>query len=267
MYVIVRQLSRKQIQTIPGITFVVLIKPVIQIKHKMEFRYILTFLLFASWLFYSCNTQTGSEIEDLFTYDHERNPGVSAEDFLSSEEFDNLKLQIQYMQGYEPTAESLSDFQVFLEERLHKANITILEPEEIPQSGQSSYSANEVRELEREHRSEFSEEDSLAAYFIILDGEFDSAYVLGITHFNTSMALFGETIQSTSDGKFQLSRAKVESIVMQHEIGHIIGLVNNGVGMQTEHRDEENGRHCDAEDCLMYFAVRTTNFFCKYIRR
>jgi hypothetical protein len=197
----------------------------------------------------------------MFSFDHERNPGVSAEDFLTSDEFDNLNLQIQYMEGYEPTAEALSDLQDFLEERLNKLNITILEPEEIPRSGQSAYTANDVRNLERDYRSEFSEEGTLAAYFIILDGEFDSANVLGIAHFNTSMALFGETIRSTSDGIFQLSRSTVESIVMQHEIGHIIGLVNNGVDMQTEHQDEENGRHCDVEECLMYFAVRTTDFF------
>ena len=30
--------------------------------------------------------------------------------------------------------------------------------------------------------------------------------------------------------------------------------------MQTEHQDAPNGKHCDDENCLMYWSVRTLNF-------
>lgn len=228
----------------------------------MKLRYLFALLVLSTLIiFTSCDTETVTDPGDTFSFNHERNPGVSATEFLTDDEFNNLVVQIQYMEGHEPESEALSNLQSFLQERLNKSSITILTPEEIPAEGQSSYTADEVRDLEREYRSQFSEAGTLAAYFIILDGEFDSANVLGIAHFNTSMALFGETIQNTSGGVGQPSKTAVETIVMRHEIGHIIGLVNNGVEMQSNHQDEENGAHCDVEDCLMYYAVRTTDFF------
>lgn len=238
-----------------------LIKSVIQINYKMKLKYLLALTAVSLLTFFSCDSGSVTDPGEIFSFNHERNPGVSATEFLTDDEFNNLVLQIQYMEGHEPTSEALSNLQTFLEERLNKSSITILTPEEIPAEGQSSYTADEVRDLEREHRSEFSEEGTLAAYFIILDGEFATANVLGIAHFNTSMALFGETIQNASGGVGQPSREVIETIVMQHEVGHIIGLVNNGVDMQSDHHDEENGAHCDVEECLMYYAVRTTDFF------
>ena len=196
-----------------------------------------------------------------FSYNHERSTGASATDFLRDDDFENLVVEIQFMDGYRPTDEALTNLQQFLEERLNKSSVTILSPVEISSGGQESYSASDVRELEREHRREFSEVGTLAAYFIILDGEFSESNVLGIAHYNTSMALFGETIQGVSDGVGQADRSVIERTVMKHEIGHILGLVNNGVEMQENHQDDENGNHCDVDSCLMYFAVRTTDFF------
>lgn len=226
---------------------------------RLTYYFVLFFSL--ALLLTFCDSDSITDSADDFSFNHERNPGTSAIEFLSDNEFENLVIQIQYMEGNAPTGQALTNLQSFLEERLNKNSITILTAEEIPAAGQESYSANEVRALEREYRSAFSEENTLAGYFIILDGEFDSANVLGIAHFNTSMALFGEAIRQSSNRIGGPSRVDIETIVMRHEVGHIIGLVNNGAEMQSDHQDEENGAHCDVEDCLMYFSVRTTDFF------
>ena len=94
----------------------------------------------------------------------------------------------------------------------------------------------------------------------MLDGEFENPNVLGFAYFNTSMALLGGTIENNSDGFNQPSKETVESAVLQHEFGHILGLVDNGTPAIQDHKDEANGAHCDEESCLMYYAVQTTNF-------
>jgi hypothetical protein len=233
----------------------------------MNFRYLFFSLFGLIILFLSCDNGTVTDAgpdngdDSGFTFDHERNPGSSAEDFLRDDDFGELVVQIQYMEGYRPEDSALDNLETFLEERLHKSSVTILTPEEIPAEGMESYSASDVRDLEEEHRTEFTEENRLTAYFIVLDGEFEEGNVLGIAHYNTSMALFGKTIADVSGGVGQPSRSVIETTVMKHEAGHVMGLVNNGVEMQESHQDEENGFHCDDNQCLMYHAVNTTDFF------
>ena len=41
---------------------------------------------------------------------------------------------------------------------------------------------------------------------------------------------------------------------MQHEFGHILGLVNiQNDDIHTDHEDIAHNKHCKIEDCLMYF--------------
>lgn len=45
----------------------------------------------------------------------------------------------------------------------------------------------------------------------------------------------------------------VEQTTMVHELGHALGLVNNGIEMRRDHQDEENGAHCENDACVMIF--------------
>lgn len=217
------------------------------------------------------NTTTGpdkNEGEDALPqpYSQTIQVGHSANDFLADSNFTSLTIEIDYMEGYPPTQQALDSLQLFLEQRLNKSQITINEPTEIPSGGKQAYTITDVRNLEEEHRdlyTEFSDEDTLTTYMIILDGEYQSGSVLGVAYFNTSTALFGETIDNYSGGVTQPSQWKLESTVMRHEFGHLFGLVNidgSGTDMQNPHQDSQNGHHCDNDQCLMYWAVETTDF-------
>jgi predicted Zn-dependent protease len=217
------------------------------------------------FLFLSCSdnsiTDSGNNGDPAFSYNHQDGPGESAVDFLTDQDFGNLVIEIDYMEGYKPTEEALNGLKSFLGERLHKSNIKIMSPSSIPADGQSSYTASDVRNLEEDYRSEYSEENTLAAYVIILDGEYSQSNVLGIAYYNTSTALFGESIESASSGVESNPRSIIEATILQHEFGHLLGLVDNGVEMQEDHKDRDHGEHCTNEDCLMYYSVRTTDFF------
>lgn len=199
---------------------------------------------------------------DPTAYDHTRGPGVSARDLLAADDYDRLVVQIQYVGDFAPTAQGLAHLEGFLQERVNKPmGIQIVSPEQIQITPQATYSASEIRALEAEHRSMYTQGRTLVAYFLWIDGAFDqSANVLGIAYNNTSMAIFAERIDDNTGGLAQPSKATVEGTVAIHEFGHILGLVNNGSPMQIDHQDEPNGHHCDNDDCIMYFAVRTTDF-------
>lgn len=196
------------------------------------------------------------------SYDHTRAPGASAGDMLSADDFDRLVVQVQYVEGHPPSDEGLQHLQDFLSARLNKpAGIVIQAPEAIQVPSDAAYSDGEVRALEQQHRTAFTEDNTIAVYLLFLDGEYaEASNVLGIAYNNTSMAIFGETIAEHTGGPLEPSPSTVEGTVANHEFGHILGLVNNGSAMQTEHQDEAHGAHCDDERCLMYYAVRTTDF-------
>jgi predicted Zn-dependent protease len=76
------------------------------------------------------------------------------------------------------------------------------------------------------------------------------------------MVIFEKTIQDLSGNTLsQPSREKLETVVMNHELGHILGLVNIGTNMVTPHQDPDasHGRHCENTSCLMYWGVETGN--------
>ncbi|MEX1260612.1 MAG: hypothetical protein WEA58_07020 [Balneolaceae bacterium] len=220
-------------------------------------------LFLLTFIFFSCGDQS-TQVEDdpINEFSHTQNPGASNEAFITNDEFDELVVEVQYMPGVEPDQESLNNLQEYLEQHLEKTSITVLTPEEIPSGDQETYTADQVRDLEDEHRKRFTEDGTLVSYAIFLDGEYDDGNVLGIAYYNTSTAYFGETIEQISGGATQPSREKIESTVFNHEFGHLIGLVNSGTDAQDEnHHDSENGAHCTVEECLMYYSVNTTNFF------
>lgn len=222
----------------------------------------LSALFFFTLLFFSCSDQPTQVDETEDEFSHTKNPGTSNEAFITSDDYNELVVEVQYMPGVEPRVESLNNLKAYLEQHLEKTSVTILTPKEIPSGEQDSYSAGEVRELEEEHREKFTEGSTLFSYAIFLDGEYSEGNVLGIAYYNTSTAYFGDTINEISGGVGQPSREKIESTVFNHEFGHLMGLVNNETEAQDEsHHDSENGAHCTVEECLMYYQVNTTDFF------
>lgn len=232
---------------------------------------ILAATIVSVFLIFACNeiTDSGSDsdqdTERLPEFSSVAPPGDSARSFLSDEQFDELNLEIDYMPGYEPTERALDSLESFLKKHLNKSEINIESPTRIEAGEQNAYSADDIRALEEEHRDNYTDYENpdgetLWAYFIIVDGEFSQQEVLGIAHYNTSMAFFGPTIHENSGGIGQADRYKLEATVFNHEFGHNMGLVANGSPMQENHQDSDNGHHCTEEDCLMYYAVQTTDY-------
>lgn len=209
-----------------------------------------------------CGDVTNGSNGEPEPYAHDLAPGASANDFLAATEFDRLVVQVQYVAGHRPTDQALQDLQTFLNARLNKpGGIEIRLGAALQIQNQPSYSADDVRALEEQHRTEFTEGKTIAAYLLFLDGEYaGGANVLGIAYHNTSMAVFIEQIAQHTGGPLEPSQETVEATVANHEFGHLLGLVNNGSPMQTEHQDEPNGNHCDNEDCLMHYSVRLSDF-------
>ncbi len=183
--------------------------------------------------------------------------------FLSEKTFDKLSIEIQSMSGFEPTAETVTNLKTFLQQRLNKSGGITISMSTAPTQGLASYSISDIKSIENAHRITKTSGKTLTAYILFLDGDYSAnegnAKVLGVAYGNSSMAIFEKTIRDYSGGVTQPPVKTLESTVILHEIGHILGLVNNGTPMQTTHQDATHGRHCTDQNCLMYYAAETSD--------
>lgn len=87
--------------------------------------------------------------------------------------------------------------------------------------------------------------------YYIKDGQANDR-ILGINLNETgTVAIFKPVIESA--GSSLAVRTLIEQTTVVHEIGHALGLVNNGVRATSAHHDEEHGAHCTNEECVMYW--------------
>jgi hypothetical protein len=80
--------------------------------------------------------------------------------------------------------------------------------------------------------------------------------VLGIAWGQRFLAIFAERIAATCSfvGLGNLLCPLAEATIWTHEIGHVIGLVDNGIAMVNDHRDPDHGAHDVSEESIMYWA-------------
>jgi hypothetical protein len=192
-------------------------------------------------------------------------PGATSRDFLSDQTYTNLVVEIQAVSGFAPSAGAQTQLVTFLNTYLNKpGGITVQVDAPLASPGKTSYSLDDVRAIEAANRVSYASGTQAVAYFLFLDGastsDSSSGQILGIAHGPSSIVMMGGTIHASSGALGQPSRQVLETTVMQHEFGHLLGLTNTGTPMVAPHQDSAHGAHCSNTSCLMYWQVDTSNF-------
>ncbi|GAA4239191.1 hypothetical protein GCM10022291_32560 [Postechiella marina] len=187
--------------------------------------------------------------------------GSSANDLLSANTYKSMVIEMVYVEGFEPEQASVDNFVSFLNNRTFKPNGITVEKREIPSLGQDTYTIEEIANIEKDLRKNYNTENQIAVWALFIDGkssnDSDSNVVLGTAYWNTSFVIYEETIQRFSNSPFEPSRNLLETTVITHEFGHILGLTNLGSPLQTDHEDDQHPKHCDVDSCLMYWSAET----------
>ena len=183
--------------------------------------------------------------------------GASANELLSSNNYESLKIEIQFMPGYEPDATAITYLQNFLSGVVNKPSGISIISKQIAASPSTILTIDQVRDIEKNNRTAFSNGKQLAVYILYTNGEFTDPATLGAAYRNSSVVIFGKKVGDNSGAIGQPSPTKLEATVLEHELGHLLGLVDIGSNMQTSHK--ANGNHCNNSNCLMYYAAETTD--------
>lgn len=221
----------------------------------------LIFLGFVLVCFNISCTKTEGSITQLAAINSDNNKivGASAKDLLAATNYSSIKIEIQYMPGYAPDAAALNNLIFFLNNLINKPGSIAIVQTPIAASGKTVLSINDIATIEKNNRTVYTSGSQLGIYFLYADAAYSETNVLGLAYRNTSICIIGKTMHDNSGAVGQVSRTKLETNVLEHEMGHLLGLVDLGSAMQTNHKDAAHGNHCINTNCLMYYASETTD--------
>lgn len=184
--------------------------------------------------------------------------GSSANDLLSSSKYQTLELEINYMKAYPLSDAVINHLTNYLQTYLNKpGGINVYR--QVMNDDKSPLGINDVVALEKKVRTKFTRPGVIAVHIMVVDAEFTEFTVLGNAYWNTSMAVYGRTIDRYSGGNAQVSTDQLFITLIEHEFGHLLGLVDQGSPMVTPHKAVNNGAHCNNQNCLMFYQIETTS--------
>jgi len=182
--------------------------------------------------------------------------GSSAKDFLTSTRYPSILVEVSYMPGFAPDRAVLTILESFLISNLHKPEGVSFQLKEIASKKKESLNLDELVKIEKETRSLFTDGNQLTVHILITDGLYSTDQsLLALSYWNTSICLFGKSLQEYTRNLNQIPRVAVVGTLLSHEFGHLAGLVDQGSPMQTQHRDFSNGAHCNNPQCLMFYQI------------
>ena len=201
-----------------------------------------------------------------------RGTGDSAQDMLVNTDFTEILVEIAYVRGFRPTQEAMDSFVEYLKRHTFKENINFIYTElESPE--EDSLTLDEIAELESDNRTAYNNGETLAVYIYFTDApaeddeEEEGLVTLGAVYRNTSMIVHEATVRRLAAQSIFISNADVEASTINHEFGHLFGLVNLGTAPVNDHEDiqrdaegepvlndsgnTQGNSHCNVEGCLM----------------
>jgi predicted Zn-dependent protease len=190
---------------------------------------------------------------------HSRTMGTSASELLGDSIYKSLVVEIQYVTGYKPGPKTVNHLRNFLETYLNKPKGINIILNAIDPTADDALSMEEVAVIEKKERTRFVNQDTIAIYILFTDGVHPGNKILGMAYRNTSAVVYGKAVRKYSSMSGRLTYQELETAVLLHEIGHLLGLVNKGTTQTSAHNHSTFHDHCNNRRCLMYHSVETKN--------
>ncbi|HEY4179461.1 MAG TPA: hypothetical protein VGM90_21605 [Kofleriaceae bacterium] len=137
---------------------------------------------------------------------------------------------------------------------------TLAGMEDIGNVPDEDLTTNDLLAIANTHRQQHDGAGQRTFYLLFLGGYFDDGNgpnhnVLGVSLGSTGVVVFFKDVIASTGGGISLTDTKryVEQATMIHELGHSVGLTNDGVPMATAHEDTAHPAHCDNDKCAMFW--------------
>lgn len=181
----------------------------------------------------------------------------------------NVIVEIDYETGNEPYTGNVLTFgdtweptlnnigRIFAGKKTLTIPTTLPEMTDIGPIADNELTVPDIAALANQHRDARDSADTKTYWVVFVGGYFTDGNgpnpgVLGVSIGDT-IVMFKDVIRSTGNLANPNTARFVEQSTMIHELAHSIGLVDNGVPMTADHKDEAHGAHCTNPDCVQYW--------------
>lgn len=194
----------------------------------------------------------------------------AARDFVSGKDYQKWVVEVDAAEGKAPSAALLS----FLHDRVtplvSKPKGVEFRLDESLAGTDRSWSSSAVVAFAKSHQGTESEGDTVALHLLFLAGhsdvDSDKGKVLGLAIGHGVVVIFADSVAGMCSGAIlpgTCNPAPFFRSVVLHELGHAIGLVDNGVPMVRDHLDRDPAHtpsgqspsHSSNRDSVMYYGV------------
>lgn len=190
-------------------------------------------------------------------------------DFLTRTRYKYLVIEVISVTGRMPDLDAVSYMCGGINKYCHKDSVSVIIREPIKQTIHdfNSYRDNLVyttdvlylsglwhdtrlRYFEARNFRLKSDNETLVLHIAYVDGMYYSQnrIVVGMAYNSQYIVIFKDVLS-----------AETEKSVLVHEVGHVLGLVNNGSNMVDNHEDRVHENHCRPE-CAMYWAAKNDQY-------
>ncbi len=184
------------------------------------------------------------------------------EHYIRRQPYPRMVLEVDGWGGYKPTASVADKLQTGLLGILDKESVEVRFDEAFPGKGADhAWTNEELLALAEETGRLEVPVGTIKLHVLLVDGhsamDTQEGKVLGLAFPWTHMVLFRQTMDEVC-GKGPIltppACTQAELGVWVHEVGHQLGLVDNGLAMTSPHKDAAHGAHDADDQCIMYWA-------------
>lgn len=210
--------------------------------------------------------------------------GPSASSLLSPD-LEALTVEIDYQRGAPPfvgKAGQLADVWEISRDNLERMVRAVGARVDLPSSldrmeelsdiEAGSFTSEAILDIAGAHRDAAGTRTAASLYVVFLDGHFEDASgirqdVVGVSIGRTGViAMFKPVIAAAESSASGIAKF-VEQTTLVHEVGHALGLVDDGIADTSGHHDASHPHHCANEACAMYWANEGLSAAVAFARR
>lgn len=188
------------------------------------------------------------------------------EDLVRGDVYSHLVLEVDYVDGFAPRPQVVSDIGDDFTAILDKPDgvEAVLDHTVESRGSDHAWTGQEIVALSKQEQDLPLDDVTTSVHVLFVDGhsadDTGGSVILGVAYGNDRLVIFEQTIENTCRSGLvpptltESLCASAELAIWTHELGHVIGLVDNGLPVVEDHRDPDHGAHDSSDQCVMYWA-------------